>query len=69
MLSHCGLVKVLRVEAYTEGTIRFAGICYQRYPLSRLGDRWYDTHLLPVLNWNLVPGKLIGKMLGSALMV
>ena len=68
MLSHYGLVMVLRIKAYTECTIRFIGICKQRYPPGRLGDRCYNTfsdhivknalYLLPVLNWDLVPGML-----------
>ena len=70
MLSHYGLNNILRVEAYTEGTIRFVEICYQRYPFGRPGDRCYDTfckhviehvlYLLPVLDWDFALSMLNG---------
>ena len=44
---HYGLIKVLRVEAYMEGTIRLVGVGEQRYPLGRLGDRHYDPFFEP----------------------
>ena len=44
MLSHYGLVQVLRVEAYVQGTIRLAGVCEQRNPFGRLVDRHYNSH-------------------------
>ena len=47
MLSHYGLIKVLRVKAYTECTIRIVGIGEQRYPLGRLGDRCMTSFFQP----------------------
>ena len=43
MLSHYGLVKVLRVEAYVEHTMRLAGVCKGKYPFGWLGDRGNHT--------------------------
>ena len=66
MLSHHGLVQVLRVEAYMQGTIRLAGIGEGRYLLSRQGDRCDHSlfnhliecalYLLPLLSGDLPPG-------------
>ena len=39
MLSNCGLVQVLRVEVYAQGTIRLAWIGEGRYLLSMPEDR------------------------------
>ena len=39
MLSHYGLVQVLRVKAYVQGTIRFMQIGKGGYSLGRLGER------------------------------
>ena len=71
MLSYYGLIKVLRVKAYTEGTIRLVGVSYQRYTLGRLGDRCYDTFcdhvtmgalfMLPVFDGDLALGMLDGE--------
>ena len=80
MLSHYGLVQVLTVEAYAQGTIRLAGISEGRYPLGRLGDRHDHSllnhviecvlYLLPVLDGDLLPGACwTGVTLGSVLMV
>ena len=68
MLSHYGLIKVIRVKTYTECTIRLAGVGESGYPLSRSGDRFYDPffnhvikgvlNLFPVLNGGLLLGVL-----------
>ena len=68
MLLHYGLVQVLRVEAYVQGSIRLAGISEGKYPFGRLGDRHNHSlldHLikcvlywLPVLDGDLLPGML-----------
>ena len=65
MLSHYGLIQVLRVKAYVQGTIRLVGISEGRYPLSRLGDRHNHSlldhlvkcalYLLTVLYGNPLP--------------
>ena len=70
MLLHYGLVHVLRVEAYVQGTIRLWGIHKGRYLFGRLGDRNNHSlldhlvecalYLLPVFN-----GDLLSGMLGS----
>ena len=43
MLSHYGLVQVLRVKAYAQGTIRHAQISEGRYPFGRPGNRHVIT--------------------------
>ena len=68
MLLHCGLVQVLRVKTYVQGTIRLAGISEVRYPLGRLGDRHDHSlldhliecalYLFPVLDGDLPPSML-----------
>ena len=58
MLSHCGLVKVLRIEPYAQGTIRLLWIGERKYLFGRLVDIGYH----PFVNYvtkgvlNLVPG-------------
>ena len=79
MLSHNGLVKVLWVEAYAKGTIRFMGVCKGWYPFGGLRDRGYNTfgdyviegalYLLSVLYRFLPLGMLDKGTEGSVLMV
>ena len=64
MLLYCGLVQVLWVEAYAQGTIRLAEISEGRYLLGRPGDKHNHSllnhiiesvlYLLPVLNRSLL---------------
>ena len=68
MLSHYGLGKVLRVEAYVQGTIRLMGVNEGRNPFIWLGDRGnqiFLDHVIEgafdlflVLDKYLVPGML-----------
>ena len=74
MLLHYGLIKVLRVEAYMQGTIRLAGLCEQRYLLCRMWNRCDDSlsyhvikHILdlfPVFYEYLASDMLYGKDIG-----
>ena len=74
-----GLVKVLWVEAYKQGTIRLIRVCEGQYPLSRPRHWGYDTlgdhviqcalYLLSVLYGYLPMGVLDWGMEGSVLMV
>ena len=43
MLSHYSLIKVLRVEAYMQGTIRLIQVGEQQYPLGWLGNWCSDS--------------------------
>ena len=65
MLLHYGLIKVLRVKAYTQGTFRLAGVSehYQAVGLVTGAITPFQDHviqslfnLVPVLNWDLPPG-------------
>ena len=79
MLSHYGLIKVLMVKAYMEGTIRFVGMNLPWYPFSRPGDRCYDAfcdhviegvlYLLPVFNGTLCQACWMGRTVQWILMV
>ena len=72
-LSGCSrsLIKVLRVKAYTECTIRLMGVGEQRHPLGKSGERCYNSfldhviksalNLFPVLDGDLTPGVLDGE--------
>ena len=57
VISHYGLIKVLRVEAYMQGTIRLAGVSEQRHPGSRFDDRsnnsFQDHVILSLSVWSL----------------
>ena len=68
MLSHCGLVKVLRVKAYMQDTIRLVWIGEGRYPFGRSGDKGNHPlvnhvikgllNLFLILDRHLLPGTL-----------
>ena len=79
MLSHYSLLKVLKVKTYMLGTIRLVRKFQQRYPLCRPGNRCSDSlsnhvikHILDlflIFYGLLASGVLIGRTLGSVLMV
>ena len=51
MLSQYGLVKVLRVEAYMQGTIRLMGVGEWWYPLPWWPCHWVSIQSVPGTQW------------------
>ena len=59
MLSDNGLIQVLRVEAYMEGTIRLVRVCEGRYQFGRLGDWGNDSECDHVIKGLLYLGSVL----------